>query len=54
MYKHRDKNCEFKNEKVQACKTSTLITEKNNIKLSLHKCSNKTKIRDTSFDIMIG
>lgn len=44
----------IKNQKVKACKVSHLITEKNNSKLSLKKCSNKTSIRDSLFDMLIG
>lgn len=44
----------IKNQKVKACKVSHLITEKDSAKLSLKKCSDKTKIRDSLLDMLIG
>ncbi len=44
----------IKTQQVRSCNVSNLITPKKDLKLSLHKCSNKTKIRDSSFDILLG
>lgn len=44
----------IKSQKVKACEVSCLITRKDNSKLSLKECSEKTRIRGTAMDMLIG
>lgn len=44
----------IKSQKVKACEVSRLITRKDNSKLSLKKCSEETKIQDSSVNMLIG
>lgn len=43
----------WRNRKIDACKTSSLIEHKEPIKLSLTKVSDKTKFRASAYDTMI-
>ncbi len=38
----------------KACTVSNLYTRRSDLKLSLHKCSKKSKIKSSTFDILVG